>query len=204
MDRDADDLGRELVRLAALAFAGTMGRAALLEALRALVEPGPAPLRLVSPPGPPGGAEEPRGAVEPEKSAAAWRPAVEAVFDHWRKATGHERARASPERVTKIRARLRDGFTVEQLLSAVNGCAASEFHSTNGHNDLTLICRDASHVEKFLQVAEEKGAQHREVRQATPAEAERERLKTEIAEARKEGRIHDYNRLVRDLRAKGL
>jgi hypothetical protein len=135
---------------------------------------------------------------------APWRPAVEAVFDYWRAATGHERAMLSPERVAKVRARLRDGFTVEQLCSAVNGCTSSEFHSKEGHDDLTLICRDASHVEKFMRIAEASGGSVRAVRTKSPSEIEGERIRCEISKARKEGRIDDYNRLVADLRAKGL
>jgi len=58
-----------------------------------------------------------------------------------------------------IRARLGDGYSVEDLCLAIDGCAASAFHM--GENDtgqrydsLCLILRDADHVDKFVRAGE--------------------------------------------------
>ena len=56
----------------------------------------------------------------------------------------------------RIKDRLKEGYTVEDLKTAVDGCHVSEFH--NGDNEkgqsyhaLTLIFRSASHVQRFLE-----------------------------------------------------
>jgi hypothetical protein len=85
---------------------------------------------------------------------------VAAVFAHWKVIMGHERARMDLKRAQVIRDRLRDGYSVDDLCLAVEGCAASAFHC--GENDrgqrydsLTLILRDADHVDKFISMGEQ-------------------------------------------------
>jgi hypothetical protein len=61
---------------------------------------------------------------------------------------------AGKKRIAAVKARLADGYTVEQIKAAVTACAASEFHnggneSGQSYNDLTLICR-ADKIDKFL------------------------------------------------------
>mgnify|MGYP001618457710 CR=1 FL=1 len=51
-------------------------------------------------------------------------------------------------------ARLRDGYTLADIADAVRGCRASRWHMGENpggvvHNDIALICRDGSHLEKF-------------------------------------------------------
>lgn len=80
---------------------------------------------------------------------------VQAVFDHWRSVLGHPDGKLTPKRVSAVRGRLRDGYSLEQLKLAIDGCKASAFHmGDNGHrkvyDDLSLICRDGEHVEQFL------------------------------------------------------
>ena len=77
------------------------------------------------------------------------------VFRHWQKVMGTEKAIASPERISKIRARLKD-YTVAQLKEAIDGCRKSDHHMGNNdrkkkYNDIELICRDCKHVDSFLQ-----------------------------------------------------
>jgi hypothetical protein len=77
------------------------------------------------------------------------------VFRHWQKVMGTEKAKASPERISKIRARLKD-YTVDQLKEAIDGCRKSEHHMGKNdrktkYNDIELICRDCKHVDSFLQ-----------------------------------------------------
>lgn len=84
---------------------------------------------------------------------------IAAVFDHWRKIMGHERSRMDTARQTVIRKRLSDGYTVEDLMLAIEGCAASAFHMGENergqrYDSLTLILRDADHVDKFIRAAE--------------------------------------------------
>lgn len=81
---------------------------------------------------------------------------VRAVHDHWVSVMGKRATETiRPERRTKILARLREGFSVEQLKHAIDGCKASPFHSGKNdkgtvYNDIGLICRNGSKVEAFL------------------------------------------------------
>lgn len=87
---------------------------------------------------------------------------VQEVFDRW--AAGEERTgglkgpRLTKGRRDKIRARLKEGYSVDQLKQAVDGYHSSPFHlGTNDrggrYTDLTLICRSGEYVEQGIQLA---------------------------------------------------
>ena len=85
---------------------------------------------------------------------------VAEVFSHWKFIMGHERARMDVKRAQVIRDRLRDGYSLEDLCLAIEGCAASPWH--RGENDrhtaydsITLILRDADHVDRFISMGEQ-------------------------------------------------
>lgn len=81
------------------------------------------------------------------------------VFQFWQKTMGKPRAQFTPERVKLVTARLRDGYTPQDLKKAVWGCSITPHNA--GHNDrdqrfddLALICRDGGHVDRFMGNAE--------------------------------------------------
>lgn len=83
---------------------------------------------------------------------------VKEVFDHWVERMSKPRARLTADRTAKIQSRLREGFSNEDLKAAIDGCAQSPFHmgandTGQKHNDITLICRSGSHVERFRDLA---------------------------------------------------
>jgi hypothetical protein len=83
-----------------------------------------------------------------------------AVFDHWKQVMGKPRAKLDAKRSKAIAARLADGYDVEALCRAIDGCKASSWHmGVNDRgtrfDDLELICRDAAHVDRFLTIAAE-------------------------------------------------
>lgn len=87
----------------------------------------------------------------------------EQVFQHWQAIFNKPRAKMDDSRRKAIRARLRDGYSVEDLCDAISGCRLSEFHM--GQNDrhqkyveIALICRDAAHVDQFIEIYERKKA----------------------------------------------
>lgn len=62
-----------------------------------------------------------------------------------------------------IRGRLRDGYSVEDLCDAISGCRLSDFHMgqndrRQSYCDISLICRDAQHVDQFIELYERKKA----------------------------------------------
>ena len=75
---------------------------------------------------------------------------ISEVYEHWRSVMGKNgNAKLTPERQTKIKARLKDGYSPERLKRAIDGCGASDFHRSRGFDDLTLICRNGSKLEEF-------------------------------------------------------
>jgi hypothetical protein len=89
---------------------------------------------------------------------------VRTVFDYWRVRMVHNRARLDEKRRRKIRGRLNDGYSVQDLRDAIDGCALSRFHMGDNdrktvYNEIGLICRDAEHVDKFMKLKQEADAQ---------------------------------------------
>lgn len=85
--------------------------------------------------------------------------AADDVFAYWKSTMDKKRAILDAKRRRAIDTRLRDGWTVAELKKAVDGCRLSSFHQGDNergkkYNDIELICRDSSHVERFLEEAE--------------------------------------------------
>jgi len=78
---------------------------------------------------------------------------IQEVFDYWKETMGKKRAVLDSKRTRDI------GWAialwgVEGARDAIDGCKASDFHMGNNsrktvYNDITLIFRDAEHVERF-------------------------------------------------------
>jgi hypothetical protein len=97
-----------------------------------------------------------------ESTAIAISP-PQRVFNHWREACDHKAALFTAKRRTLIAARLREGYTVDQLMLAVDGCRGSPFHQgENKHrkvyDSIELICRDGQHVESFMEQLKQRPA----------------------------------------------
>ena len=80
---------------------------------------------------------------------------IREVFDHYKATLNHPTIRLTADRRGKIRARLRDGRSVDDLKRAIDGCAASAYHM--GDNDdgkvydsTDLIFRNDGKVEQFI------------------------------------------------------
>lgn len=101
-------------------------------------------------------AEREESRVEREEKQTIPQPpaSVSLVFDHWKSVMSHPDARLVPKRKKLIEARLREGYSVDDLKAAVDGCKASDFHqgkndSGKVYDDLTLILRSGDKVEQF-------------------------------------------------------
>ncbi len=123
---------------------------------------------------------------------------IQHIFEHWQVRMGKPRARLDQKRRSKIRQRLCDGYTVQDLIDAIEGCAISPFHNgserpqnerystTAVYNDIELVCRDAKHIDQFIGIYERD-----KVLRAKAAAAERAR---ESYEARKRAELHQAGR----------
>ena len=84
---------------------------------------------------------------------------VEDIFEYWKLRFGKKRSKLDAKRRRLIEARFKDGYSVLDLREACDGCALSEFHNGNNerhtsYNDIALICRDAEHLDKFIEINE--------------------------------------------------
>lgn len=107
-----------------------------------------------------GNGMEQKGMEEKEEHKIVSRGALASeVFAFWKEHLNHQDATFDAKRGAAIMARLKEGYTVEQLKLAIRGCKLSDFHMgreaghPNVHDNLTLICRDAEHVDKFIAIA---------------------------------------------------
>lgn len=94
----------------------------------------------------------------------ASRSAAREVFEHWKQRMGKRKNTVfGSTREGKVRARLREGYTVAELKQAIDGCAASGFHAGDNPdgkvwNDLELICRNATKTDGFIALVEQQQA----------------------------------------------
>jgi hypothetical protein len=81
-------------------------------------------------------------------------PLVLEVFEYWKQTMGKKRAQLDIKRERDLRWAIA-AYSVEGCKDAINGCALSDFHmgknkQKTAYNDISVIFRDAAHVEKFL------------------------------------------------------
>lgn len=79
----------------------------------------------------------------------------EEVFEFWVLHLNHPRAVFDEKRRKAVAARLRDGYSVADLILAVRGCKLTPHNMGENDrqeifDDLELICRDTPHVERFI------------------------------------------------------
>lgn len=80
---------------------------------------------------------------------------ITSVFRYWQDRLDHADSILTEKRKQLIRSRLDEGYSVDQLKQAIEGCLSSEYHQ--GKNDggkvydgLELICRSGEKVEQFI------------------------------------------------------
>jgi hypothetical protein len=104
---------------------------------------GPTPLSDKAPPSP-----------DPSPSIAR------TVFDHWAKTrTRPGAAKFTTDRRSKVKARLAEGYTAEELCKAVDGMMATPHNNGDNdrgerYDDLTIACQSAANVDRFIGNAE--------------------------------------------------
>lgn len=89
---------------------------------------------------------------------------VFAVFTHWRDVMGKPlgKTKLSTKRDKAIRARLKDGYSVDDIKKAIDHCSNTSHNmglNDRGtkYNDIELICRNSENLERFM---ENKGDMH--------------------------------------------
>lgn len=85
-------------------------------------------------------------------SVESFSETVNELFGYWREQCGHVDAKLTRERRGRVVARLREGYTVEQVRAGIEGAARAAFVNEDGKrfDDLELICRSGSKLESFM------------------------------------------------------
>lgn len=76
------------------------------------------------------------------------------IFETWKVELRHEKAKFNVPRRRAVYARLKEGYTCEQILAAIRGIKNSPHHMGRNdrhtvYDDLSLICKDGRYIEKF-------------------------------------------------------
>ena len=100
---------------------------------------------------------------------------VAQVFEHWKSVMDSPRSNLDKKRKTAIEARLKDGFSVDDLKSAIDGCRKTPHNMGDNDrgqkfNDIELICRNAPNVERFMNATGASPPKPKAVRPLTAAE----------------------------------
>lgn len=90
-----------------------------------------------------------------------YRCQVDEIFTYWQQVMGHSKAKLTKDRTDKIRERLKEGYTVEDIKKAIDGCRATPHNMGDNerktvYDDIELICRKGSKLEHFIHNAERK------------------------------------------------
>lgn len=117
--------------------------------------------------------------------------AIRTVFEFWRKEHGHEKAMLDKKRSAKIRARLREGFTVHDLCSAIRGAKKDPFlmgqnDTGTRYDELISLLKDAPKVEKLMGLMGKKRADFGTAEPVDPEEVERRKARLAAAAERDE------------------
>lgn len=75
--------------------------------------------------------------------------AVEQVADHYLGHFPKRKAQAKNCRA-KIKARLKEGYTADQLCQAIDNMVENPYNAENGYTNLDLVVRNAAQVDKYL------------------------------------------------------
>jgi hypothetical protein len=94
-----------------------------------------------------GAGEEPPTTTDDQHAVVARE-----LFEHWQRACRHPTAKFTRDRQAKIKARLAEGYTPDDIRAAIDGAARGAFTNDQGvrFDDLELICRSGSKLESFL------------------------------------------------------
>jgi 5-methylcytosine-specific restriction endonuclease McrA len=97
--------------------------------------------------------------IEDKTSVEQIRP-CDVVFEHWRKVMNHPKAALDEKRKALINKNLKL-YSVDDLKLAIDGCSKTPFNmglndSNTRYDDLSLILRDADHIDRFIRATKGK------------------------------------------------
>lgn len=131
------------------------------------------------------------GSDTAKATSKAQGEAVRRLFAYWQTQCDHGRSKPTQDRMRKIGARLREGYTEADIRRAIDGAASAAYENDGRRfDDISLICRNGEKLESFIARAGEKVGGE-EVATSDPV-AE---LRREMARAHASGDTARYQRL---------
>ncbi|MFW2080669.1 DUF1376 domain-containing protein [Acinetobacter guillouiae] len=96
----------------------------------------------------------PSGEPEPvKKQNQNFKNEIQEIFEFWKTTFGKSNQTVlDNKRKGKITARLKEGYSVDQIKQGIIGCSKSDYHIENKHTDIELICRDVKHLDRFIEM----------------------------------------------------
>jgi hypothetical protein len=96
----------------------------------------------------------PSGEPEPAKNQNQnFKNEIQEIFEFWKSTFGKSNQTVlDNKRKTKIQARLKEGYTVDQIKQGILGCSKSTYHIEHKHIDIELICREAAKLDRFIEM----------------------------------------------------
>ena len=100
---------------------------------------------------------------------------VHEVFEYWKSVFKKNAAtKLAGVRESKLKARLKEGYSVDDIKKAILNCSQSDYHVQNGYTDLELICRDQVKLDRFISLQKPRVQPAPDYTQNRMAELERE------------------------------
>ncbi|WLF84812.1 YdaU family protein [Moraxella sp. ZY210820] len=82
------------------------------------------------------------------------------IFEFWKSVFGKNAStQFSDKRKAKVIARLKDGYSIDEIKKAIHNVSQNEFNVVNEYIDLELICRDVEHLERYRDLTPRKQAE---------------------------------------------
>lgn len=73
------------------------------------------------------------------------------VFSFWKSVFNKtDRTKMEGKRLKVIKARLNEGYSVDEIKTAISNVSKSQWHIDNGQTDIELICRNQINLDKYL------------------------------------------------------
>ncbi len=77
------------------------------------------------------------------------------VFEFWKEVMKkNSRTTLNKDRSSKIRSRLKEGYSVDEIKQAITNCSKSAWNMNNGVNDIEYICRNQQNLDKMLETTQ--------------------------------------------------
>lgn len=85
---------------------------------------------------------------------------LNAVFEFWKETMGkNARTTLSKDRASKIKARLKEGYSVDEIKLAITNCSTDPWHIEKKVNDIEYICRNQQHLDRFIESSQQVAGQ---------------------------------------------